>query len=101
MAEVFFWCDVVADELFELLHFREAALLFAVPNNGVVYGDDVDSACVRRSEGDGLEVFLKCCEEFLSVPCGAKEPTAAGAIFDGNGWFHCWVMVCLCWLDQA
>lgn len=46
VAEVFFWGDVVADELFELFHFWEATLLFSVPDGGAVYGYGVDASGV-------------------------------------------------------
>ena len=83
MAEVAIRVDVVAEALFEVLQFWEAAFGFSVPEDGVVAGD-LERAAGGRVQADAVQVGLERGQQLLGGPAGTQQPAAAGAVVDPN-----------------
>src|SRR5215813_611794 len=74
--------DAVADELFDLLHFRKAAALLARPDDLVIDAHLEDATGPIRGERHGAELIGKRGQQLLRHPARPQAPAAQSAIGD-------------------
>jgi hypothetical protein len=81
VSQIPFRSNPIPDELLEFLHFGEAFLLRARPDDVFPHPHFKDAARTRL-EADFADFILKGSEQFLRSPGSTKEPATLGAIFN-------------------
>jgi hypothetical protein len=83
MAQIAFWGNAIANQLFEFLHLRESFLLRTRPHD--VFSDpyfkDATGAWLKTDLSDFV---LKCGQQLLGSPAGSEKPATLCAIFNLN-----------------